>query len=196
MRRRRTRSAVGRVAGSLGASVVASIAFVVIPTDASAVINNTTTWSANTLTGYCAGYTIANTRGGYVVAAQSFLRTYGSYTLSVDNYWGSGSGSALRSFQSAAGISADGCAGSVTWNAMFVRTVNEGSYSTPFGPCPDTARQLRDYQVSTRIANWYLSGYSSRGWKSDTGHGATYPVASPVVKGDPYVFDSPSLWNC
>ncbi len=98
----------------------ASLAFAVAATVlgatagyASAADNTSYYWSNNSNTGYC-----GQVDGGYVVAAQEILNTYGQYGGKIDNYWGSGSHNALVNFQSLRGLSADGCAGPQTWNNM------------------------------------------------------------------------------
>lgn len=57
--------------------------------------------------------------GNAVTAAQQQLKTLGYYTLSVDGKYGAGSIAAVRNFQSANGLTADGLLGRVTWNKLF-----------------------------------------------------------------------------
>lgn len=66
-----------------------------------------------------------NNRGVDVEAVQYLLRQHG-YGVSVDGVFGSGTQSAVKSFQSAKGLTADGVVGASTW-AKLVVTVKRGS---------------------------------------------------------------------
>ncbi|WP_404348126.1 peptidoglycan-binding protein [Phycicoccus jejuensis] len=63
--------------------------------------------------------------GFRVTTAQYLLRARGQ-SLSVDGVFGSGTDSAVRSFQSSRGLTADGIVGTNTWTALVV-TVRSGS---------------------------------------------------------------------
>jgi zinc D-Ala-D-Ala carboxypeptidase len=82
--------------------------------------------------------------GRDVVTAQYLLRARG-YSLSVDGSFGSGTLSAVKSFQSASGLSSDGVVGANTWEKLIV-TVQSGSSG-------DAVRALQD-----QLKNRY--GYS------------------------------------
>jgi len=175
---------------AVGAGSIVMAALTASP--AEATTNTTSGWGRNTLTGYCGAYTTTNTRGGYVVAAQSWLAAYGNYSSSVDNFWGSASNTALKTFQSNVGATADGCAGPTTWSLMqgFLGPLS-GQVAVLY--CPDNAARVTSYS-SRYVANFFTN--TLRGWKSDSGHGSSYPVASPVTRSNAWVFDSPSLYNC
>jgi peptidoglycan hydrolase-like protein with peptidoglycan-binding domain len=68
---------------------------------------------------------LSGTRGTDVYALQSFLQVRG-YAVTVDEFFGSGTDSAVRSFQSANGLTVDGIVGSGTWSKVVV-TVQQGS---------------------------------------------------------------------
>jgi peptidoglycan hydrolase-like protein with peptidoglycan-binding domain len=55
--------------------------------------------------------------GNAVRALQSQLNAHG-YALAVDGVFGSGTNAAVRSFQSARGLTVDGIAGANTWRAL------------------------------------------------------------------------------
>ncbi|MGW3951250.1 peptidoglycan-binding domain-containing protein [Streptomyces sp. NPDC004752] len=63
--------------------------------------------------------------GERVKTVQYLLKTDGS-GVTVDGAFGSGTESAVRSFQSAHGLAADGVVGPATWQALIV-TVRQGS---------------------------------------------------------------------
>jgi hypothetical protein len=75
--------------------------------------NTTSNWANNDYTGYC-----ADTTGGYVVAIQEYLHVSGAYSGNVDNIVGSGTNSAIHTYQTNHGLSSDGCAGPDTWSEM------------------------------------------------------------------------------
>lgn len=57
--------------------------------------------------------------GTFVFIAQFILAAKGHYHSSMDTYCGSGCVSAIKSFQSASGLSADGICGAATWEALY-----------------------------------------------------------------------------
>lgn len=60
------------------------------------------------------------------VRAIQYLLNYRGYSLATDSSFGPGTASAVRSFQSANGLSADGIVGSATWSKL-IATVQYGS---------------------------------------------------------------------
>lgn len=66
-----------------------------------------------------------------MIAAQAFLWGQGKYSYAVDNVWGSRSDMALKSYQSSHGLTADGCAGPLTWENMQKQLKDYGSGSNP-----------------------------------------------------------------
>jgi peptidoglycan hydrolase-like protein with peptidoglycan-binding domain len=58
--------------------------------------------------------------GPNVYAVQSMLRQRGNTTVAVDGAFGAGTESAVKSFQSANGLTADGIVGAATWEKLFV----------------------------------------------------------------------------
>lgn len=72
------------------------------------------------------GYT-----GSDVKSVQTRLKELGYYTGSVDGEYGSGSIAAVKAFQRASGLTADGLCGKATWNALMSSSaVSSGSSSS------------------------------------------------------------------
>ncbi|MGN9813088.1 peptidoglycan-binding protein [Micromonospora sp. BQ11] len=97
---------VRRMLTWLGAAALTAVAVLVGPTAAQAA---TPAWP--TLS--------SGMSGANVTSAQFLLRHHGR-TLSVDTYYGSGTVSAVQSFQSANGLTADGIVGPLTWSRLVV----------------------------------------------------------------------------
>ncbi|MBB6097247.1 peptidoglycan hydrolase-like protein with peptidoglycan-binding domain [Deinobacterium chartae] len=88
--------------------------------------------------------------GDAVRAAQTLLRAKG-YSVTVDGVFGSGTVSAVRSFQSAQGLSADGIVGPNTWQAL----AGSGS-STPDSRASLAQQILNDSGIS--LLTYHVSG--------------------------------------
>lgn len=84
-----------------------------------------------------------------VQALQSLLRTKG-YSVTVDGYFGSGTYSAVRQFQSRSGIGVDGKVGSITWSRLCASTVSP--------PTTCSRRSIATFRTSAEgrahIAKW------------------------------------------
>jgi hypothetical protein len=72
-------------------------------------------------------------RGYDVFALQYLLRARG-YSIGIDGVFGSGTNSAVRSFQSSRGLAADGVVGANTWSALVI-TVKYGSNGDAVKAC-------------------------------------------------------------
>lgn len=84
--------------------------------------------------------------GRDVVTAQYLLRERG-YTLSVDGAFGSGTQSAVVSFQRAQGLAADGVVGADTWEKL-VKTVRQGDSNNAVRAVQDQLAGEYGYGVS------------------------------------------------
>jgi hypothetical protein len=147
--------------------------------------NSTPYWANNSLTGYC-----GQTDGGYVVAAQSFLRTWGTYPGRIDNYWGPQSHSALINYQRARGsLQVDGCAGPATWDDMQRRT----RYVADSANCHQAPGSLSVYalRVADREAFFDRSS-ATRYWYADT----FLEAVSPPVGEALYRFSDSLVVRC
>lgn len=100
------------------------------------------------------GYTVPNRtlRRGYqgedVKYVQSRLKELGYYTGAVDGKYGTGSMAAVRAFQTANGLYADGLAGAGTYKVLFSDQAKPTTGATPTlaptaTPAPTTARPTR-----------------------------------------------------
>lgn len=71
--------------------------------------------------------------GNHVRAVQDQLKNHWGYSLTIDGVFGSGTDSAVRSFQSSKGLSADGIVGLNTWAALVGGGSGggSGSYALP-----------------------------------------------------------------
>ncbi|PNQ85223.1 hypothetical protein C1T20_13050 [Paenibacillus polymyxa] len=98
--------------------------------------------------------------GGYVRALQANLWAYGQQGAvgTIDGSFGSGLKSGLQNFQSAKGLTADGIAGSGTWNRMNYNV----SVEVPG----------RSFFLSTPDSSTYYVFYGTR----DSGSGLRYAV--------------------
>ena len=67
--------------------------------------------------------------GSEVIKIQEKLKRWGYYSGSVDGIYGSGTESAVKKFQKANGLKADGIAGKATLNAMGISSSNSSSSS-------------------------------------------------------------------
>ncbi|NTY02146.1 peptidoglycan-binding protein [Deinococcus sp. JMULE3] len=85
--------------------------------------------------------------GRDVVTLQYLLRHRG-YTLSVDGAFGAGTDSAVRSFQSASGLTVDGIVGGNTWEKLIV-TVRQGDSSNAVRAVQDQLRSGYGYTAVT-----------------------------------------------
>lgn len=99
---------------------VATGAILALSTSAQAGVQYSDSWKTNDYTGYCA----AGQSGGYVLAIQQFERSYGANKDALDNYWGAHSDAGLKALQRFFGITADGCAGPITWSYMRASLIN------------------------------------------------------------------------
>lgn len=145
--------------------------------------NGTANWKNNENTGFC-----NLVDGGYVVAAQAVLMNWGSYTGQIDNWWGSGSNSALRSFQQTRGLQVDGCAGPSTWSNMqkltdhWIQMYVCTDPSLPGGLTGDIYIMQRGGRTSYFMRPGTFA--ANRYWHTDTQNKA----ASPVQNGEYYRF--------
>ncbi|MHA0041229.1 peptidoglycan-binding domain-containing protein [Deinococcus sp. PEB2-63] len=85
--------------------------------------------------------------GRDVVTLQYLLRQRG-YTLSVDGAFGAGTDSAVRSFQSASGLTVDGIVGGNTWEKL-IATVRQGDSSNAVRAVQDQLRNRYGYTALT-----------------------------------------------
>lgn len=146
-----------------GASAVA----VTTSVPAMAADNTSYYWSNNSYTGYC-----GQVDGGYVVAAQEMLHTYGTYGGAIDNYWGNGSHNAMVNYQSLRGLSADGCAGPQTWDNMQKLT----AYFTTAYVCGSTQGAYYRFVKNGRVSNHLRPASGTRYWAADVDANAGGPV--------------------
>lgn len=70
--------------------------------------------------------TVRSGDSGFRVRTAQYLLRQRGYSITADGIFGSGTDSAVRSFQSSRGLTADGIVGTNTWNALIV-TVQSGS---------------------------------------------------------------------
>ena len=95
---------------------------------------------------------------GSVAAVQARLKTLGYYSQTVDGKWGSRTTSAVKSFQSANGLTADGQVGSRTASALKVSLPVSGGISygkTDFNVAAVQARlKTLGYYTSTVDGQW------------------------------------------
>jgi len=84
--------------------------------------------------------------GRDIVTLQYLLRHRG-YSLSVDGVFGSGTESAVRSFQSSRGLTVDGVVGSNTWEALIV-TTREGDSNNAVRAVQDQLRHQYGYGIT------------------------------------------------
>ncbi|WP_291427885.1 peptidoglycan-binding protein [Deinococcus sp.] len=85
--------------------------------------------------------------GRDVVTLQYLLR-HRNYTLSADGAFGTGTDSAVRSFQSASGLTADGIVGGNTWEKLIV-TVRQGDNNNAVRAVQDQLRSGYGYSGVT-----------------------------------------------
>jgi hypothetical protein len=117
-------------------ALLTSFAFsftVLFAAPASANIATSSDWSDFALTGYC-----GDAAGDYVVGVQSYLQGAGYTPGAIDGEFGTNTYNALFDYQAdhpAVG-SADGCAGSATWEYMKSTTYYEGQYDCGNGVYP------------------------------------------------------------
>lgn len=93
------------------------------------------TWGALTVT------VQSGDSGDAVSAAQTQLNANGA-SLAVDGAFGAGTDAAARSFQSSAGLTADGIVGPATWQALL--TGSGGGTAPPSGDAAATAQAILD----------------------------------------------------
>lgn len=109
--------------------------------------------------------------GRDVYTLQYLLRQRG-YSLSVDGMFGSGTDSAVRSFQSSRGLSVDGIVGGNTWEALIV-TVRQGDSNNAVRAVQDQLRSAYGYALTvdgvfgSGTFNAVKSFQSSRGLSND-----------------------------
>jgi peptidoglycan hydrolase-like protein with peptidoglycan-binding domain len=144
--------------------------------------NGTAHWSNNSNTGYC-----GQADGGYVVAAQSMLRTWGTYGGTIDNYWGSGSNSGLLTYQANRGLSADGCAGPSTWANMQALTSSFHSGAI----CGSSQGVYFRYLKGGRSSYFLRPNGGQRYWRAQA-----YPAGGPVEAFAYYRFSNALVEFC
>lgn len=138
-----------------------------LPSAAWAADNTSSSWSNNSYTGFC-----GQVDGGYVVAAQEILNTWGTYTGQIDNYWGPGSGNALVSYQASRGLSADGCAGPSTWSNMQALTVSFSHSAT----CGTTIGYYYRYLKNSSSSYFLRPDTGTRYWAVQANNNVGGPV--------------------
>lgn len=145
-----------------------------LSTMAHAGVQYSNSWKTNDYTGYCA----AGQSGGYVLAIQQFERSYGANKDALDNYWGSHSDAGLKALQRYYRITADGCAGPITWSNMRASLISRCS---PGYVCLGPA-----FLISLGYTYQYFDKRDpSCSWSSYTN---VNPVASPVAQRTYYGF--------
>jgi hypothetical protein len=164
-------------------SIIVAVGISLTPSSAWAADNTASNWSANSYTGFC-----GQVDGGYVVAAQEMLNTWGTYTGQIDNYWGPGTGNALVSYQASRGLSADGCAGPSTWSNMQALTVSFSHSSV----CGATIGYYYRYLKSTRSSYFLRPDTGTRYWAAQ----ANSTVGGPVAAGRYYRFSDNLYTYC
>lgn len=97
-------------------------------------------------------------RGEDVKAIQYLLRHRGYTSVPADGVFGSSTDSAVKSFQSARGLGADGIVGANTWNALVV-TVQQGSTG-------DAVRAVQSLLNAKRSSGLAVDGIFGTGTKS------------------------------
>lgn len=96
--------------------------------------------------------------GEAVKTLQRILTNKGFY-CSTDGSFGSATESALKSFQRAAGLTADGSCGPATWTALLTKadpkiasgTSNEAAVQKRFGLAEETIKYLREYKYGADL---------------------------------------------
>ncbi|MCM1368579.1 MAG: spore cortex-lytic enzyme [Roseburia sp.] len=99
---------------------------------------------------------------GNVAAVQARLKTYGYYTSTVDGVWGSGTTSAVKKFQSAYGLKADGAVGSATAKALGIKIPVNGGISSG-----KTTANIAAVQARLKTYGYYKSTVDG-GWGTKT----------------------------
>lgn len=89
---------------------------------------------------------------GNIAAVQHRLKTLGYYTQTVDGVWGSGTKNAVKRFQTAYGLSADGVVGSATERALGVKIPISGGISKG-----KTAANVAAVQARLKTLGYYKS---------------------------------------
>lgn len=89
---------------------------------------------------------------GNVAAVQARLKTYGYYTSSVDGAWGSGTTAAVKRFQTAMGLKADGIVGGATERALSLKLPVSGGISKG-----KTAANIAALQARLKTHGYYRS---------------------------------------
>ncbi len=100
--------------GWAGTASVCAVAILGPSASAHAATQFSSSWKTNDYTGCC----VANRSGGHVLAIQQFERSYGANKDALDDYWGPHSDAGLKALQRYYRITADGCAGPITWSYM------------------------------------------------------------------------------
>ncbi|MGA5700686.1 GH25 family lysozyme [Peterkaempfera bronchialis] len=115
--------------------------------------------------------------GRQVTTVQYLLNAHGA-SLAVDGVFGSGTGSAVRSFQSSHGLAADGVVGPATWQALLV-TVQQGST----GPAVSAVQaELNAHGASVAVDGVFGSGTGSAVRSFQSSHGlAVDGVVGPAT---------------
>lgn len=129
-------------------------------------------WSQGNPQVGCSG---GQSTGGYVVAVQSIVGTYGTYLGYIDNQYGNISLQAVRNYQARRGLTADGCVGPQTWANMQLLINYRGNEVCPFG-----TYSVYGFDGSGGTTSNFARGTA---WTTQTDN----PTASPVQRYKEYL---------
>ena len=102
----------------------------------------------------------SGSKGNAVSALQKKLKALGYYTMSVDGAYGKGTTAAVKAFQSAEGLTANGIADSLTQERLFAKETSQSSASA--STTVTTLRLGDSGEAVTQLKNklWYLGYYT------------------------------------
>ena len=102
----------------------------------------------------------SGSKGSAVSALQKKLKALGYYTMSVDGAYGKGTTAAVKAFQSAEGLTANGIADSLTQERLFAKETSQSSTSA--STTVTTLRLGDSGEAVTQLKNklWYLGYYT------------------------------------
>ena len=102
----------------------------------------------------------SGSKGSAVSALQKKLKALGYYTMSVDGAYGKGTTAAVKAFQTAEGLTANGIADSLTQERLFAKDTSQSSSSST--TTVTTLRLGDSGEAVTQMKNklWYLGYYT------------------------------------